>query len=158
MPAKGHDGWARQKRRIRTSWRHRVKRLVHDAKHRSRAKGYDYDLDIDWVYDQADEMKKNPVCAVTGLGLELDPKDGVRGQHPTSPSIDKLDPKKGYTKRNTRIVSWWLNCAKGQLPEHEFAKLIIWAAEHYAAKYPHHVTDELKEAVNGRTIPLRTIH
>jgi hypothetical protein len=29
-------------------------------------------------------------------------------------TIDKIDPRKGYTKDNCRVICWWYNCAKQQ--------------------------------------------
>lgn len=33
-------------------------------------------------------------------------------RHPYTPTIDKIDPNKGYTKDNCRIVIWWYNLSK----------------------------------------------
>ena len=39
---------------------------------------------------------------------------------PTTLSLDRLDPSKGYVKGNIRLLCWWVNCAKGNLDDKTF--------------------------------------
>ena len=53
------------------------------------------------------------VCSVSGLKLYLDGGGFHAGdRHPRSPSLDRIDPKKGYTPDNVRIVCWQVNLAR----------------------------------------------
>ena len=55
------------------------------------------------------------VCEATGLPLSLELDS--RYQHsPFKPSIDKIDPKKGYIRDNCQIVSVIYNKAKADSP------------------------------------------
>jgi hypothetical protein len=37
---------------------------------------------------------------------------GLEARNPWSPSLDRIDPKIGYTLENTRVVVWIYNTAK----------------------------------------------
>lgn len=50
-------------------------------------------------------------CAVTDLPLDMNFVDGKI--NPLAPSLDRIDPAKGYTENNTRLVCWIFNRAKG---------------------------------------------
>lgn len=59
-------------------------------------------------------------CPVTGINFDIDGKyKGSRHRSPYSPSLDKIDPDKGYTEENTRIVIWQYNSFKGELADYE---------------------------------------
>jgi hypothetical protein len=40
-----------------------------------------------------------------------------------SPSIDKIDPAKGYTIDNCQVVSWWYNVTKQRFTDKEVLEL-----------------------------------
>ena len=77
--------------------------MLGSVKHRSRTKGLKFDLDLEWVVSRLIDK----TCEATGLEFELE-WDSAKGRrtlaNPFSPSIDRLDPKKGYTKDNCRLV------------------------------------------------------
>lgn len=88
----------------------RVKTLLNHALQRSKDKNLPYDLDREWLLEKI----TTGVCEVTGLPLSLD--DGSNGtgtQRPWTPSLDRRDNTKGYTKDNTQVVCWIYNRAKG---------------------------------------------
>lgn len=85
--------------------------LVTSSRSRAKQKGIEHDIDIDWVKER---MK---VCEVTGIPFEfrdtqIVEKKNYSNRHPLTPTIDKIDPDKGYTKSNCRIVCWWFNLTK----------------------------------------------
>lgn len=62
------------------------------------------------------QLLSGGVCPVTGIEFDLISgarKNGVN-YHPFSPSVDKIDPRLGYTDENIRIVIWQYNAMKGQ--------------------------------------------
>jgi hypothetical protein len=63
------------------------------------------ELDFEWAWDHL--VKLDFKCEITGIPFTWD----VRG--PTTLSIDRIDPTKGYTKDNVRFVCWWINAAMG---------------------------------------------
>ena len=87
------------------------------VKGRAKAKRLVFELDREWAETQSDK------CAVTGAAFKI---SGVGG--PLVPSFDRIDPKKGYTKTNTRLVCQWYNIAKQDWDDSEIKGLIIAAA------------------------------
>jgi hypothetical protein len=86
-------------------------KLYHAAKYRAKKKGLVFDLTKDWIL----EKLNNGVCEASGLKIQFSQKYS-RTRHafsePFSPSLDKIDPKGGYTKDNTQLVVWIYNAAK----------------------------------------------
>lgn len=70
---------------------------------RSRAKRAGIPFELDWR-----EMTLPSECPLLGIPLIW----SNRRMHPNNPSLDRLDPKKGYTKDNVWIVSWRANALK----------------------------------------------
>ena len=58
-------------------------------------------------------------CPVLGIMLNYGRKPGGKRSE-ASPSFDRIDPTRGYTPENTRIISWRANRIKndGTLDEH----------------------------------------
>jgi hypothetical protein len=42
---------------------------------------------------------------------------------PWSASIDRIEPRLGYTPENTRVVCWMLNAAKGEYSDSDVIKM-----------------------------------
>ena len=57
------------------------------------------------------------------LGVEID-RDAKRCYN--SPSIDRIDPSKGYTKDNIHIISWRANLLKSNMTLEECEKLLYY--------------------------------
>ena len=62
-------------------------------------------LDFEWAW--AKLVEQDFRCSLTGIAFTWGVKD------PTTLSIDRIDPSKGYTKENVRFVCWWVNAAMG---------------------------------------------
>lgn len=84
--------------------------LVATARTRAKKKGLAFDLDqfIPELQTRIDIGK----CEVTGVLFDLSP-----GRKFNSPSLDRIDPSKGYTYENTRIVLNLVNAALGDWGE-----------------------------------------
>jgi len=82
----------------------RAQRLYQGAKARARKLGVDFDLDL----EQIKELVRNGKCEVSGIDFVLQ-----EGRHPFAPSLDRIDPLKGYTQDNIQVVAWIYNAAKG---------------------------------------------
>jgi hypothetical protein len=65
---------------------------------------------------------------VTGARFDLGPR-GRFHQNPLAPSIDRINPRGGYTVDNVRLVLWWINQARGQLDDRDFRACVGVAAE-----------------------------
>lgn len=82
----------------------KAKRLYWYKRDECSARGLDFDLDIDWLYARIIKG-----CELTKLPFNIDNRKAM----PTSPSIDRINPSKGYTKDNCRLILNGLNCLKG---------------------------------------------
>ena len=83
--------------------------LLRHAKNRSIRKNIEFDLDKNWLNTKLDNGK----CELSNLDFDFT-NDNDLHFNPFSPSIDRIDPKKGYTKDNCRVV---LVCANFGLGE-----------------------------------------
>ncbi len=116
-----------RKRRFQRDWRlslrGRAHLLYYDTLKRIKTKGDKTDLTKEWFVKKLADGK----CQITGAKFDL---NRVKGKHfnPFAPSIDKVNPKKGYTKRNCKIVLWGLNNAKAEMSMKEFKAFIklLW--------------------------------
>ena len=79
-------------------------RTIEKARKRARESGLEYDLTIDWA-----RKRWTGKCEITGA--EFKREHGK--QNAFSPSLDRIDPSKGYTQDNCRFILWSLNRFKG---------------------------------------------
>ncbi len=103
----------------------RASALWHDIKRRAKRKGLDFDLTKDWIEARLD------TCEVLGVALVLC-RDGTGKKSPYAPSVDRLDPDKGYTQDNCQVVAWIYNASKHTFDHDEvvrFAQTLLSAEE-----------------------------
>lgn len=89
-------------------------------------RGLEYDLDAEWFI-----RRLTKGCELTGLPFEINEK----GLQMTSPSCDRIDPSKGYTKDNCRLILNALNCFKGNGCDEEMLRIAKKLVE-YEGKPP----------------------
>lgn len=61
-------------------------------------------------------------CVVTGIAFDMTIDQlATVGRHtnPFAPSLDRKDPRQGYTNENTRVVIWQYNLMKGEITDEE---------------------------------------
>jgi hypothetical protein len=71
-------------------------------------------------------------CPVTGIAFDLTSEHQRvtgRSRNPYSPSVDRIDCRKGYTNENTRVVITHYNFMKGQLTDEEMLFICKRVAE-----------------------------
>jgi hypothetical protein len=61
------------------------------------------------------------VCPILGIPLVVSPGSGRRKD---SPSLDRVDNSRGYTKDNIRVISSWANTLKSNGTVEIFQRLI----------------------------------
>jgi hypothetical protein len=102
-----HYQQQREERRVRAIGRRRNKRawlLVDAARRRARIGGLSFDLD-----EHRQELQERidaGFCEVTGIPFNLD-----GGRTYDSPSLDRINPRRGYTYDNVRMVCDLMNRA-----------------------------------------------
>lgn len=75
-----------------------------NIKGKSKKKGLDFDLDLDYLTQLWDECEG--ICSMTGVLMTL---KNSGHNNPYSMSLDRIIPEHGYTKGNIRLVSLWYN-------------------------------------------------
>lgn len=92
----------RKAQRSNPNGRYRAGRLIQEAKKRAECS-----ITLDWLSDKI----ANGTCEMSGLPFDL---TGL-GYPPNclAPSIDRVDPTKGYHPDNVKVVVWIYNRAKG---------------------------------------------
>ena len=80
------------------------------------------DLSTDYLVSIFPKDRK---CPVFGIDLKFD------GDRDSSPSLDRIDPSKGYTKENTIWISFKANRMKSNLSINELIKIKNWAKKIY---------------------------
>jgi len=85
----------------------RLKKILNGVKSRAKEKNMPFNLNYEWV-----EVHARNGCEMTGIPFDFsNPKNGNRiNAH--APSVDRINPTKGYTKDNCRMVCWLYNSAK----------------------------------------------
>lgn len=91
------------KRRKEDSYR--LQMLLNSSKHRASNKGREHTLTVQDIKDLWPEDNK---CPVFGFEFEWN----SAGFRETSPSLDRIDSTKGYTKDNVQVISWKANRIK----------------------------------------------
>lgn len=60
------------------------------------------------------------------LGIPLYPNFGGKAQHPYSPSIDRIDPTKGYIPGNVKVISAKANAIKQDASIADLVKVLAY--------------------------------
>ena len=103
-------------RNYREKW---GKRQVALKKHKAKMSGLEFNLtEADLIIPE--------VCPVLGIKLEIALAEANKD---TSPSIDRLDPTRGYTKDNVAIISMKANRIKNDATLEELEKVYLWLKE-----------------------------
>ena len=98
---------------------YRARGLVRGTKQRAKQKGIDHNLTEDWLL----ERLERGVCEVTGIPFTFTSGEIKGGHRSFTPSLDRTDTTKGYTKDNVKVVVWVYNGAKGVGTHEDVMKL-----------------------------------
>lgn len=82
--------------------RNKERQLLKAARLRAVKKGWDFDL-------QLDDIQIPTHCPLLGIKIR---RDVIGRMKPDSPSLDRIDTTKGYTKDNVWVISWAANRIK----------------------------------------------
>ena len=104
---------------------------------RSRARKRRLVVEVDEAFVERLWEQQDGRCAYTGLPMSLSrqPRDrysggGYRKNHPAAPSLDRLDPARGYQPDNVVLCRWEANNLKQDLPLDRFVTLAMLVATH----------------------------
>lgn len=107
-----------------------IKVRARSAYHRALRSGIQFEIDEDFIYEQL--MNQDYRCYWSGVPLDFlsqEPRGDVDTRlNPNSISIDKINPKLGYTRENTCLVTSAVNQIKNDFPTSE---LDLWISRIY---------------------------
>lgn len=92
-------------------------KILNRSQQRARKRNLEFNIDKDDI----DIPEHCPI-----LGIPLIEGKGKAGGKKNSPSIDRIDPTKGYIKGNVRIISHLANAMKSFANEDELVKFANW--------------------------------
>jgi hypothetical protein len=96
--------------------------MVIDARSRAKNKGLPFDIDNDYIRSIVPSH-----CPILGTPLEWSARRECKAiPLPNSPSLDRIDPSRGYVKGNVWIISHRANAIKSDAT-HEELKLVTKA-------------------------------
>lgn len=120
--AENRDKSISNRRKYFDSPRGRAIGLMNRIKSQKRRKKFNKpELDVTITAEWIQERIELGVCAATGIEFDLSPRNGFWS--PFSPSVDRIDPKRGYTIENCRIVCLIFNTAKNQFSDDDVLKM-----------------------------------
>jgi hypothetical protein len=103
----------------RKNFEYRLQMLINASKQRAKNKNREHSItieDVKAVYPQ------DGCCPIFGMKLEFN----NAGFRESSPSIDRINSEKGYTKGNIQIISWKANRIKGYASLQELEMLVAY--------------------------------
>lgn len=106
----------------------RLTELSRTIKLRSKKKGFETDVDKDYLYDLW--HSQNGMCAYSGLEMTASAIVGD-SRNPTAISVDRIDSSRGYTRDNIVLTCWKVNAAKSDLSLNEFVEMCKAITEKY---------------------------
>ena len=98
-------------------------KMYRRAKARAAVAGYDFTITVD------DIIIPN-VCPVLGIPIYV--TVGKSGGFNSSPSLDKIDPSKGYTPDNIMVMSQLANAMKANATTEQLLKFSEWIINTYS--------------------------
>lgn len=102
----------------RRKWRSRSKEKIMFMAAKGRAKKYGLEFNID-----ESDIVIPEYCPVLGFKLRVD-SDGDRRPKQFSPSLDRINPAKGYVKGNVRVISLKANTIKSDASVEELRAVL----------------------------------
>ena len=102
--------------RNRTKPSYVIRTLLSQAKQRAKVLGIEFNL-------TKQDLSLPEKCPVFGVPFNL---KATRVPSPDSPTLDRADPSKGYTKENVTVICFKANSLKNNLMLHEIEKLIVY--------------------------------
>ena len=90
----------------RQDFDYRLQMLINASKQRAKSNSREHDINVE---DIKSIYPIDGCCPIFGIKLEFN----VAGFRDSSPSIDRIDSTKGYTRDNIQVISWKANRIKG---------------------------------------------
>lgn len=108
-----------------------TRKLVGHARDRAINKNIPFDIDLDYVRAMVGENAELAShCPVFGVRLEWSCQRGNGNKPlPNSPSMDRIDPERGYVKGNVKIISFRANQIKSNASPSELKLVAAYCSK-----------------------------
>jgi len=99
--------------------------MTKEARRRAKNKNIPFDIDVDYIRSIVGEnAERASHCPVLGTLLDWSLLRGNgNGAIPNSPSLDRIDPSKGYVKGNVWVISYRANAIKNDATHEELKRV-----------------------------------
>lgn len=104
----------------------RFNRVLSDSRKRAKLKDWLFDLDKEFITDLLQNIQNNK-CAITGVPIKFTEDTKIY----ETPSLDRIDSSKGYTKDNVQWVMLGVNYMKLNHSGDDLNKALSLIVEHY---------------------------
>lgn len=109
-----------------------VRPMLRRSKSAAQKKGRTFDLDAEFLASLA--KAQHYCCAVTRLPFTIDLSRYTKGRRdPFSPSIDRIDNRRGYERDNVRLVWLIVNLGRADFCDIAFLRMAHAVASRYPA-------------------------
>lgn len=105
------DHWIK----VKLDYKRRCCVLCHMAKNRAKTGSLAFDLDKEHLINLWEEQDGR--CAISGRLFDLARPSEIESVKANAPSLDRIEPKKGYVKGNVRLVCYQVNTALNEYGE-----------------------------------------
>ncbi len=99
-----YERFTRARLKYHSSIHGRSQRMFSSAAQRCQANGLEFSITIEWIKSKLEIG----YCDLTGLHFQL-AGNSQQYRNPYGPSLDRKNPKGGYTLDNCRMILWALN-------------------------------------------------
>lgn len=103
----------------RKNFEYRLQMLINASKQRAKLKNREHSITVN---DIKSIFPVNGCCPIFGMKLEFN----NAGFRENSPSIDRIDSSKGYTKDNIQVISWKANRIKSYATVEELEIIVAY--------------------------------
>jgi hypothetical protein len=100
-----------------------VRRMIGSSKRRAAEKGWDFNLDKDYIKSI---WPLDNCCPILGIPFDM---LSASVKNKAGPSLDRVDSTKGYIKGNVAIISWKANSIKNEGSAEEHQLIASWITE-----------------------------
>ena len=124
-----------------------IQHMYSHCKSRAKSKNFEFNLAKQDLHDLYD--KQHGRCALSNREMTFIYKRGKREyiRHPTNVSLDRINPKGGYTKDNIQLTTNLCNHSKMDLMEVDFITMCQQVSDHHKHKEQERQEDDLFEQI-----------
>lgn len=116
------------KRKYRLDAGHFISQRIAGFRHRAQLQGVPFNLDAEYLIDQWHKQAGHCFYTTDEICF-TNVSETQKHPHPLQPSLDRLDPDKGYVKGNVVWCSHRINTMKGNFTYEQFIKMCSHIAD-----------------------------